>query len=57
MKPEYNRAMVLVILAIIVAFWSFVDSGEQFYAGAIYLAMAIVIIFLYNFWDKIGRWK
>ena len=52
MRMNHNRAMVLLIIALITSSWVMINAGELLASGILYIVLSAVSIFLYIVWSK-----
>lgn len=54
-KKQNERAMKLLVFAMFLAVFVFVNAGQYVAAAATYMGMGIVSLIFYNQWSKVGR--
>lgn len=52
---RYARAMILNVLALFGVLWVLINARDYFFSGILYVIMAVVNVFLYTQWKKIGN--
>lgn len=52
-RKNYNRAMIILVIGIILALWTMINANTYITASIMYIVIGIVCLFFYNFWDKI----
>ena len=55
-KKNYNRAVVVLVLGLMVALWVMVNAGTYLNASLIYIVIGLVCIFFYWAFPKFGGW-